>query len=600
MKKNFSLIPLSLIALLALVGCQSSKDFTVDDSIDPASGNVSGGGEHEDVTIDDTPEEPEVNNSGSFSLTAADTATGVVTQSGNVYTISAAGSYSAKGVLEDGQIIINVGDEDEVELELKGATISCSTDSPIKVLNADKLEISAKKNTDNKVIDARSEKSSTAVDDGSLGEGAINAKCDLKLKGAGTLVVEGNYNNGVHTTKDLTIQKETLHVTAVNNAFKGKNSITMVSGTVTAISKKGNGLKTDDTDLGSSGKQKGSITISGGTLVVDSAFDGIDAAYNAVINQDNEDSLDTKVTIKTGRYSTYSSNYSSDTSSKGIKADNQIDIAAGTIGIKATDDAIHANYGDSITSGGVGQGLINITGGNIGIASGDDGIHADNTLTINDGFVTITGAAEGLEANHIKINGGSTSIYGSDDGVNASKKINQTPSVEITGGFLDVAVSSGDTDGIDSNGTFKMTGGLVITRGGPGGGNRMSTGLDCDSTVSFSGGTIIAFNGMENKPTITSSVCYAYYGSSSEGGGPGGPGGPGGGGHPSVATSYMFQPGVYVLSGGDITKTFENEYNYSTFLVYSNEIVKGESYTLARDGTTLLSWTQSSQSQKIS
>ena len=215
MKKKFSLIPLSLIAMLALVGCQSSKDFTVDDSIDPASGNVSGGGEHEDVTIDDTPEEPEVNNSGSFSLTAADTTTGVVTQSGNVYTISAAGSYSAKGALEDGQIIINVGDEDEVELELKGATISCSTDSPIKVLNADKLEISAKKNTDNKVIDARNEKSSTAVDDGSLGEGTINAKCDLKLKGAGTLVVEGNYNNGIHTTKDLTIQKETLHVTIV-------------------------------------------------------------------------------------------------------------------------------------------------------------------------------------------------------------------------------------------------------------------------------------------------------------------------------------------------------------------------------------------------
>ena len=597
MNKKLSLVPLSLIALLALVGCQSSKDFTVDDSIDPASGNVSGGGEHEDVTIDDTPTQPDVSVSGSFSLTAADE-TGVVSQSGNVYTISAPGSYAAKGVLEDGQIIINVGDEDEVELNLNGTSISCSTDSPIKVLNADKLEISAKKNSTNKIVDARSEKSSSGSEDSTLGEGAINAKCDLKLKGTGTLVVEGNYNNGIHTTKDLTIQKETLHVTAVNNAFKGKNSITMVSGTVTAISKKGNGLKTDNTDLGSSGKQKGSITISGGTLVVDSAFDGIDAAYNAVINQDNEDSLETKVTIKTGRYSTFSSNYSSDASSKGIKADNQIDISAGTIGIKATDDAIHANYGDSITSGGVGQGLINITGGNIGIASGDDGIHADNTLTIDDGFVTITGATEGLEANHIKINGGSTSIYGSDDGVNASKKINQTPSVEITGGFLDVAVTSGDTDGIDSNGTFKMTGGLVITRGGPGGGNRMSTGLDCDSTVSFSGGTIIAFNGMENKPTITSSVCYAYYGTVSEGGGPGGPGGPGG--HPSAATSYMFQPGIYVLSGGDITKTFENEYNYSTFLVYSNEMVKGESYTLAKYGATLLSLTQSGQSQKIS
>ncbi len=51
--------------------------------------------------------------------------------------------------------------------------------------------------------------------------------------------------------------------------------------------------------------------------------------------------------------------------------------------------------------------------------------------------------------------------------------------------------------GIDSNGSFKMTGGFVVTRGAPNNADRMSTGLDCDGTASISGGTLIAFNGLE-------------------------------------------------------------------------------------------------------
>ena len=212
MKKSLLLIPLSALALMALVGCTSTKSEPFD--LQP-SGEVNGGTTHGDITVDDTGDEPDVENSGTFSFTSSD---GTFTNSENVYTITTAGTYTAKGVLENGQIIVNAPEDAEVVIELSGASISCSTDSPIKALEADKVEISAKKNTTNLVEDLRSEKSATAVDDGSLGEGAINAKTDLKLKGTGTLVVRGNYNNGVHTTKDLKIQKESLYVTAVNNA----------------------------------------------------------------------------------------------------------------------------------------------------------------------------------------------------------------------------------------------------------------------------------------------------------------------------------------------------------------------------------------------
>ena len=592
MKKSLLIIALSAFALMGLACCTGAKSEPFD--LEP-SGETNDGTGHTDIVIDDTGDEPETSVTGDFSLTSKD---GTFTSSDNIYTINSAGTFTAKGVLENGQIIVNAPEDAEVVIELSGASISCSSDSPIKALAADKVEISAKKNTSNLVEDNRSEKSASATDDGSLGEGAINAKCDLKLKGTGTLVVRGNYNNGVHTTKDLKVQKQTLYVTAVNNALKGKDSITISSGNVTAISKKGNGLKTDNTDVSSSGNQRGIIEVSGGTLIVDSAYDAIDAAYNIVVNEDDEDSEFTKITAKTGAYSTYSANYSSSTSAKGLKADNEINISAGTIAIQASDDAIHANYGDAFDNGAKGVGNINITGGAIGIASGDDGIHADNTLTISGGSIDISGSSEGIEANHIEIKGGSTCIYGSDDGVNAAKKINETPTIKISGGFLDVAVSKGDTDGIDSNGNFEMTGGFVVSRGGPGDASGMSTGLDCDGTAKMAGGTFIAFNGMEKSLTTGSGVLYAYYGTQAGGHGGGGPGGPGG--KPvAPADSVLFTSGTYTFAGGSISKTFDNEYSYMKFLVYSSEMQTGQKYTLSQGEVTILSWKQTSNSQKI-
>ena len=616
MKKSLLLIPLSLLAVGALVACgpkgegpqtssptSSEEPLDEDTSLPDPSGNVDGGTEHNPITTEDTPEQPEVTNTKAFSLALKTEGEGAFTNEGNVYTITAAGTYVAKGKLDDGQIVVVAGENDVVELSLEGAIIACSTDSPIKVVSADKLEISAKKNSSNKIIDNRAAKT---VDNEALGEGAISAKCDLKLKGTGTLVVEGHYNNGVHTTKDLTIQKEVLHVTAVNNALKGKASITIVSGTVTAISTKGNGLKTDLTDLSGKGKQRGKVIINGGTLVVDAAQDGIDAAYDVLINEetlgdDDVTPLGTSVSIKTGTYSSNAANYSSQGSAKGIKADNNITIAGGKVAVYAKDDAIHANYGTPIASGeaeGVlGEGTINVTGGKIGIKTGDDGIHADHTLTVEGGIIDISEAKEGLEATHVKIKGGSTSIYGSDDGVNASQKINDTenPSVEISGGFLDVAMAAGDTDGIDSNGTFTMTGGLVVTRGSYGNAQRMSTGLDVDMACKMSGGTLIAFNGLEKKPTYAADMCYAYYGSQQGSGGPGGPGP----GWAYDASSYKFAAGVYTLAGGGMTKTFENVYQYNSFLVLSSEMSVGTQYTLSLGETTVLSWTQSARAQEI-
>ena len=589
MKKKL-LFPLAILSILTMVGCSTSNNSTT-----PSGGSETSGSDYDynDPIEVEKPEEIEVEETDSeFEISTSD---GEYVKTNNIYMITKAGTYSLSGKLE-GQILVEAGEDDEVVLELNGVSISYDSDSPIKAVSGSKLEVSAKKDTENIIKDNRSKKT-TEIE--SQGEGAISADIDLKLKGSGVLAVTGNYNNAVHTSKDLTIQKLKLKATGYNNALKGKDSVNITSGTVQAYAQTGNGIKTDDSDVSSKGNQRGTITISGGSVYVDSLRDAIDASYNVVIDETDSE-VPTSISIKTG---TNSSSYNKSTfkadSEKGIKAANEIIVNKGTIVIAASDDAIHANYGDTLENGSKGLGNITVNDGLIQVASGDDGLHADNTLAIKGGKVVVTGSTEGYEANYINITGGYSYIYGTDDGVNCSKKSFSNCAFTMSGGYLDVAVRSGDTDGIDSNGNFTLSGGTIVTRGSPGAsGSGMSTGLDVDGTLSMTGGTLIAFNGLERSPTASSTVKYAGTSNASSGGQGGG------GGHPwgprAYSSSSSLAAGNYVLLGTGLEVSFTNDYVYGSFLVYSSYLTTGGSYTLSLNGTTLYSWTQSSNSVTIS
>ncbi|MBR0190309.1 MAG: carbohydrate-binding domain-containing protein [Clostridia bacterium] len=498
-----------------------------------------------------------------FSITTED---GTVTNSGSIYTISSSGTYSVTGGLT-GQILVNntdSNDTDDIIIELNGTTVKYSEDSPIKIVSKiNDVEISAKKNTENVVKDLRSAKT---VDNENLGEGAISSKADLKLKGTGTLVVTGNYNNGIHTTKDLKIQKLSLKVTAYNNAIKGKNSVTISSGTIVAISTNGDGVKTEDTET-----DKGNITVNGGSITVYAAGDGFQAARDFSMETGTDDDGNTTsptVTVYTGSYSGYTASGATTTSYKGVKVQNELNISAGTITLKTYDDGLHADYGTSFTDGTSGKGTIIISGGTVNMnvyspenktsqgrqgpsgwgnqqtVSGADGIHADNTVNISGGEISIDSAYEGLEANHILISGGKTYVAGNDDGINASKKINQTPTIVVSGGYLDVTVSpSGDTDGIDSNGTYTQTGGVVITRGPS---SEMAAAIDADSSVTVSGGTLIVL-GYGNVKTGGSSV--------------------------KTYSLSLHSSGNHTVKIDGTSYTFNNAYSYGKTTVYSSVTV---------------------------
>ena len=375
-------------------------------------------------------------------------------QGGIVYKIIESGLYSLKGALIHGRIEID-GDID-VELELSGVKITNSYNAPIFAKNARSLKVRALEDTYNEIIDERSQKT---IDNEAYGEAAIYAKCDLKISGRGALVIEGGYNNAIASTDDLNIKNIILNATSIKNCLRGNDSVTIESGDIIAQSLEGDGIKSDNSDVSGKNNQHGTIHILGGTIYIDALDDGIDSAYDVDIFNG------VSLSIQTGHvlYSSRIDNMEG-LSCKGIKASNTITIYGGTIKIISLDDSIHANGNvliESESSGGLGD--VTINGGYIDIFSLDDGIHADGIFTINGGNVSIAQAIEGVEANIVNVNGGDMYILASNDGINATfGKLN--PVVNVTGGVLDIMVSGGDVDGIDSNGSYIQEGGIVISK----------------------------------------------------------------------------------------------------------------------------------------
>ena len=121
---------------LMLTGCsgQGKGDVTDGGSVvtgASTSGTVNTAADAEDGKVEIT---------GDFTLTGV---TDGVTFSDSVYTITAAGEYTASGKLSEVHLRVEAGEEDEVTLILSGASVSCSTDSPIYVLTAGKFTLKA-------------------------------------------------------------------------------------------------------------------------------------------------------------------------------------------------------------------------------------------------------------------------------------------------------------------------------------------------------------------------------------------------------------------------------------------------------------------------
>ena len=205
--------------------------------------------------------------------------------------------YSISGKLR-GNIVVDIGEGHKLDLELCGLSLVCNSTNPITVISGDEVAIQAKKDTKNYIYDMRS--SIDSIDE-TLYSGAIHSDVDLEIGGKGELTVVSENNNGIHSKDDLQVKNLTLLVACIDNSLKGNDGVEIEGGNTTLIASGGDCIKTSNSDISEKGNQRGSISIVGGTHNLYAACDGIDAAYNATI-----DDSTTVLNIYTDKYSNYS------------------------------------------------------------------------------------------------------------------------------------------------------------------------------------------------------------------------------------------------------------------------------------------------------
>ena len=419
-------------------------------------------------------------------------------------------TYVLSGSTTDGSLTLE--GSYKCTVSLAGVTLTNPSGAAINITNSKRIQLSAKKDTEN-----------TLTDGSGSQKACIYSKGQLQLQGNGTLNVVGNYNHAIKSASYIEIKNLALNVTsAVGDGINCEEYFLMKSGTVTISGVGDDGIQCDlggttstgettdheDEDTGNiyledgtlnvtvtataakAVKSEGDIRVSGGTITCTTSGGGSWDTDDSKTKAAACLSADGNMTISGGSLSLTSTG----AGGKGISVDGTLTTTDGTVTIKTSGNAVVASSSGTISTVSNSQQLDSY---GTNYKSLPKGIKVDGAIAINGGTMNIitTGAGgEGIESKStLTMTDGYVYASTADDGINSSS------TMTISGGYI--MVSSSGSDGLDANGNMNITGGniFVVCAGGA------EVGLDAAEqySLNITGGNIVAIGGFEKGANVS-------------------------------------------------------------------------------------------------
>ena len=542
---------------------------------------------------------------------------------GTDVSITAAGTYVFSGDCDNGSITVKKG-VTGVTIVLNGLTLT----------NDDSAALTLNKPAEASLLAAAGTTNTVADTEGSSDENAavkVKSGASLSIGGTGTLTVDGNAKNGIKGAADavITVAEVKLNINAADDGLSCDDELNITGGTL-SITAGGDAVKASP-DTGDTENQDttslGNVTITGGTLTLNATEDGIQADGDLTISGGTfhvktngghttaltDDSASCKG-FKAGKTLTVTGGtVNVDSADDALHANEDVTITGGTLTLAAGDDAVHADNdlvigtkGASSTSTprinitasyeGLEGTTVTVYSGDIDVVASDDGVNAANStlgersdkyaINIAGGDLYIDAGSDGLDSNNdINITGGKVEVYGADAMMDAA--IDYDGTFTLSGGTLfgaGMEPSAGTQAYIAVGETSPSGGGMGGGPNGQGGGQGMTPPGDANGTndgtngnpptpPSFSGNT--STDGTFTPPTKPSG---------------GKADGKPGGNLPNRESALGIKEGSVITvqdSSGKTLCTANALGSMSSVIFSSADIKEGETYTVLVDGTSV-------------
>lgn len=539
---------------------------------------------------------------------------------GTDVSITAAGTYVFSGDCDNGSITVKKG-VTGVTIVLNGLTLT----------NDDSAAITLNKTAEASLIAAAGTTNTVADTEGSNDENAavkVKSGASLSIGGTGTLTVDGNAKNGIKGAADavITVAEVKLNINAADDGLSCDDELNITGGTL-SITAGGDAVKaspdTGDTENPDT-TSLGNVTISGGTLTLNATEDGIQADGDLTISGGTfhvktngghttaltDDSASCKG-FKAGKTLTVTGGtLTVDSADDALHANADVSITGGTLTLAAGDDAVHADNdlvigtkGASSTSTprinitasyeGLEGTTVTVYSGDIDVAASDDGVNAASStlgersdkyaINIAGGDLYIDAGSDGLDSNNdISMTGGKVEVYGADAMMDAA--IDYDGTFTLSGGTLfgaGMEPSAGTQAYIAVGETSPSGGGMGGGPNGQGGGQGMTPPGDANGSAdgnrptppNFSGNT--STDGTFTPPTKPSG---------------GKADGKPSGNLPNRESALGIKEGSVITvqdSSGKTLCTATALGSMSSVIFSSADIKEGETYTVLVDGTSV-------------